>query len=319
MELQPAFDQFLAHYAQRLDSTSPSLIEKEQEHHFQFQVQSERLKVDNYPTIFHHRRKTDEVIILTHGLSDSPFYMKAVGERFYRAGFNVVFPLLPAHGLKQPDQAFEDRSLDQKWRKEIDHSVNIAQQLGKRVSIGGFSTGGALSYNFLLRRPGTIHGALFLFSAALAIPVAMSDTLSQSKLVQLITKMRDGEVNGIGKDPYKYPDFPEFGVVELGQIIAENNDIVAKQQKIENPVFAAHSVHDTSAKLEGITQMLTANCKVGTAFIISEEVAHAELPLAEDIQLDHSREHGPEKAPKANPQFEQMMSQALQFVEKVLA
>ena len=39
------------------------------------------------------------MIVLIHGITDSPYYMEAIGKQFYAKGYNVVLPLLPAHGL----------------------------------------------------------------------------------------------------------------------------------------------------------------------------------------------------------------------------
>ena len=47
----------------------------------------------NYPAIFSHGEKTKDVIVLTHGLTDSPYYMQAIGERFYQEGLNVVLSI----------------------------------------------------------------------------------------------------------------------------------------------------------------------------------------------------------------------------------
>ncbi len=301
---------FQKNYQNRLGESEVLRIKNDSEIAQQFQIKSAKLRDDNYPTIFYHGRKTKDVIILTHGLSDSPFYMKAVGRKFYEAGLNVIFPLLPAHGLKEPDQAMEDNKLNEKWQDEMDKAVALAQGFGKRISVGGFSTGGALSYNYILRHPKNIQGGLFLFSGAIA--VRLIKDASRFISLQKITKMRDGRIFGIGRDPYKYPTFPKFGALELGDIIRQNVKL-SKGKKITQPVFAAHSVHDDSANVQGILDLLTNYCEDGLAFLVSANVTHSELPLDKDLSLDMTQTRGPKIAPKANPQFDLMMENALRF------
>lgn len=308
--LKENIKKFQQNYKNRLGETEVLRIKGQSGIAQQFQIKSDKLRDDNYPTIFYHGRKTKDVIILTHGLSDSPFYMKAVGRKFYEAGLNVVFPLLPAHGLKEPDHAMEDNTLNEKWQDEMDKSVAIAQSLGKRISVGGFSTGGALSYNYILRNPKIVQGGLFLFSGAIAVRLVKD--ASRFISLQKITKMRDGRIFGIGRDPYKYPTFPKFGALELGDIIRENIKL-SKGKKITQPVFAAHSVNDESANVQGIIDLLTNYCEDGIAFLISANVTHSELPLDKDLPLDLNQTRGPKIAPKANPQFDLMMENALTF------
>jgi pimeloyl-ACP methyl ester carboxylesterase len=106
-----AFEIFKNHYANRLGRVETEPLDFKNIK-TQFIVKSEKLRDGNYPTVFFHGQKTKDVIVLTHGLTDSPYYMKAIGERFYREGLNVILPLLPAHGLKDPDEAMDDKALN---------------------------------------------------------------------------------------------------------------------------------------------------------------------------------------------------------------
>lgn len=310
--IQAAVEKFQFYYNNRLGASSieTKAIENNKFHSF---IKSAKIKDGNYPRIFHHGRVTKDVIILTHGLSDSPYYMEAVAKRFFSSGLNVILPLLPAHGLKRPDKALEDLELDTKWREQMDDAVAVASMMGKRISLGGFSTGGALSFNKILRNPAMIAGGLFLFSGA--IDVGLAREASRFSFVQRLTKITDGTIQGIGPDPYKYPKFPYFGAIELSQIIRENRKL-SKNKKISQPVFAAHSVHDEAAKLQGIIQMLEHHVEKGVAYVISEKVSHANLPLDADIPLKTTQKKQPENPPLANPQFEEMMKSCLSFFKK---
>ena len=119
-------EKFKIHYMERLGGDETYAVENVDSVKERFVVESRKLRAGNYPKIFHHDRRTEDVVVLTHGLTDSPYYMQAIGMRFYAEGANVVLPLLPAHGLHDPDEAMQDYKLDAKWREEIDNAVDVA-------------------------------------------------------------------------------------------------------------------------------------------------------------------------------------------------
>lgn len=307
---------FKSHYQDRLGASEYQKISLPGIDHA-YCLENSLLKAGNGPRLFLHDSPTDEVIVLTHGLSDSPYYMQAVACRFYAAGCQVVMPLLPAHGLIDPDRAMEDDQLDQKWKATIDHAVETAAMLGKRVSIGGFSTGGALSLNRVLREEAITNGGLFLFSAALSIG-GLAETAGRLNFIQSITRITDGKIAGVGRDPYKYPMLPSFAGFELVQIINENRAMSEEKgrEKLSLPVYAAHSFHDTTAELKGILSFMENHVKKGVTMIVSSGVSHSSLPLDCPVALNLREALGPANPPAANPMFDWMMEGALRFFEK---
>ena len=214
-EVSQGLSQFEAHYRNRLGSSTSvdSVLLNGSE--YELQVMSDLLRPKNYPKILHRGEKVQDVLVLTHGLSDSPYYVDAIARRFYREGANVILPLLPGHGLLDPDKAIKDPDLDSQWKATIDNAVDVARHLGSRVSIGGFSTGGALSLNKILREPASVTGGLFLFSAA--IDLGLVDESARFGFLQTLVKLVDGKVHGVGPDPYKYPELPKTGGFELSR------------------------------------------------------------------------------------------------------
>jgi len=271
---------------------------------------SPEVKDGNEARIYLQKNPTDQVVILLHGLSDSPHYVSAIGESFFKAGANVIIPLMPAHGLKDPDEAMEDCRLDAKWKLEIDTAVEIARLLGGKISLGGFSSGGAVCYNKVLRDSNLITGGLFLFAAAIDVKLR-----HELRLVQFVTRLAqrtDGEIKGCGMDPFKYPKLPLFAALELGQIISENLKL-SKGLRINQPVFVAHGIHDKTAKFAAIIKLLKKHTKKGVLYTIANKMAHAELPLKNDIVLDENYKLG--KPAYANPDFDLMMKSCISFYE----
>jgi pimeloyl-ACP methyl ester carboxylesterase len=309
-EVKEGLAHFEAHYRARLGATTMAATIALNENEHEFLALSDLLRTGNHPRIFHRGRKTEDVLVLTHGLSDSPYYVEAIGRRFFAQGVNVILPLLPAHGLKDPDKAMKDPELDSKWKATIDNAVAVAGQIGERISIGGFSTGGALGLNKILRQPESITGGLFLFSGA--IDLGLVDEGARFEFLQSIVRLIDGKVKGIGPDPYKYPELPKSGGFELSQIIKEN-DRLWKNRALSQPVFAAHSIHDETVRIEGVLELLREHVDKGVAFIVSQKVSHSSLVLEHDIELDDVPGAADFEKPRSNPMFGWMMENAVQF------
>ena len=270
----------------------------------------------NEPVLLLHEGRRKDVIVLIHGLTDSPYYMRAIAERFFAAGANVVLPLLPAHGLLEPDEAFEDRDLAEKWKATTRHAVDVATLLGDRVSIGGLSTCGALSVYAALTDAERVNGGVFLFSAALSVGGFNEYAGSLSFLFGPIARARDRGLEGEGPNPYKYPRFSSYGGLQLTKLIRQINRLEKKGGPTQR-VFAAHSIHDEAAFPKGLAKLLRSKGTQGVAVVAARNPAieHASLVLEHDIELDPELMSGrkPPPTPRANPAFDAMMSLALTF------
>ena len=298
-----------------------------------------RVAAGNYPKIFHHGRATEHVIVLIHGLTDSPFYMQAIAQDFARLGFTVVLPLLPAHGLRRPGRAFR-KLKHTDWIAEVDVMCAVAKQLGQKISLGGLSTGGALSIHKTIRDPEMVTGGLFLFSAALDIG-APEQMLLQTEAGRIIGGLKDrgawlrkafwekirtiradqkaGERRqyyGIGKNPYKYSVFFYEGVSQLAEVIQEINrhyrDSFSKFRDITQPVFAAHAESDESALIKGVKQLIDNHPNEASMLFVLEDVAHGNVVLKRDIKGGFS----PGEQELANPDYERMSQAMLKFAIK---
>ena len=331
--------QFANHYDERFEGTTAGirtppipLAEVEQPVPTSlpgFYYHHPKLRVGNGPRIFYHGDQSRDVIVLTHGFTDSPFYVQDIAGCFFREGCNVVMPLLPAHGLIKPDVAIRDEMLDIKWRDTIDSSVAIARLLGERVSIGGFSTGAALSLNKILRHSEMIEGGLFLFSAALSLGKVL-DTVGNSGVVEWAVGffLDRTAVPGAGPDPYKYPVLPSAVASEIIEVIQENNEKLRTFGQLPQPVFAAHSHKDTTASIQGVIDFLAQYVPADNQrFFEVEEIKHAALTLKNTVPIDIGLIGQNMKDPQrikakqdewlthvsANPFFDEMMSQAIHF------
>lgn len=112
-------------------------------------------------TLVHQRSDVEHAVVLLHGLTDSPWYMRDIGRCLHQQlGANVFVPLLHGHGLRDPAGM---RGVSHRvWLHNAVWALRTARASARRVSVGGLSTGGALATLLAFRdqdRQDLIEGA----------------------------------------------------------------------------------------------------------------------------------------------------------------
>ena len=245
---------------------------------------------DNLPFILVHGAKTRKTVLMIHGLTDSPWYMRELGEILYRQGYNVVSVLLPGHGTKPEDLTTATKA---EWRKEVDRGLGIAAGLGEQVSLAGFSTGGALSLDALRRHPRLKADKLFLFSPALAINESeQTSVFLGCQSLWLTTKIK-GDYKEPAEtaevSPYNYTKMAINGVCQLNELIGDNNDgraeILDSLRAAGTPVFAVESEADATVSPAAVTgfmaELPAASGSVYVRYQQAEGIAHAAVTRPE--------------------------------------
>lgn len=274
----------------------------------------EKIRKDCHPRIMEHEA-SDKAIVLVHGLTDSPYFMTAIADHFYKLGYNVYLPLLHFHGLARP-KGMEGVDLKE-WKANVRFAINIAATKAKQISIGGLSTGGTLSFYNACINP-KINGKLYLFSAALDLaggPIGLFGELKERILRTFLADVLDKfdeKKPLIGGNPYRYARMDMDGAQELARLIKETDDMLDTYD-VKNPfpkrVFAAHSEYDETADIQGILYLQDITPPDRFAFYkIPEEdkVSHASVVLKDSIWENNAKE-GETPLEQANPKFEEMM------------
>lgn len=275
---------------------------------------SQLVRVGCEPKLMEHKEPREKAIVLIHGLTDSPYFMKAIADYFFaELGYNVYLPLLHCHGLKQP-KGMEGVKLEE-WKANIDFAIEVAAAKAKEISIGGLSTGGALSLAMSVKNP-KINGAVYLFSAALDLgggPLGFKGEVRERLLRTFLADTLDNNRESmIGKHPYRYARMDIDGAHELARLLQEIDTLI-KQYTPHHPfpkrIFAAHSESDSTATIQGIeTLQRIATPALFTFFRIprSLAVSHASVVLKEPLYTRNALQ-GEEPLEKANPRFQEMV------------
>lgn len=90
-----------------------------------------------------------KAILLIHGLTDSPFMYHDLSEFFYQQGYTVRTLLLPGHGTA-PSGLLDVTY--QEWQQATEYAIDRTIADFDEVYLGGFSTGGALIFDYLMQR-----------------------------------------------------------------------------------------------------------------------------------------------------------------------
>jgi esterase/lipase len=88
------------------------------------------------------RKKYKRAILVTHGLSDSPFMLKDMAHALAQHGFLVRGILLPGHGTVPADLLNVQY---EEWERCINYGIHSLKEVADEIYAMGFSTGGALS------------------------------------------------------------------------------------------------------------------------------------------------------------------------------
>ena len=97
---------------------------------------------------FFQPNPSPKVCLFFHGFTAGPYQFEPLGEALFQAGYNVLIPLQPGHGVagnwdgNNPPPLPEDPQVYQQFALDW---VEKAKLLGKQLIIGGYSTGGTLA------------------------------------------------------------------------------------------------------------------------------------------------------------------------------
>jgi esterase/lipase len=169
---------------------------------------------------------SEKVCLFFHGFTATPEQFAIIGKAFYQAGYHVLIPLLPGHGIAgewngdNPPPLPEDQQVYQEFGL---HWLEIARSIGEEIIIGGLSGGSTLAAWLALEHPDQIDKAL-IFAPYLS---------GSNKVVDLFVRIfniyfewrHDPQVVSFGYDGFAMPALRLF--LDMGTEILEK----AKSEK----------------------------------------------------------------------------------------
>ena len=179
-------------------------------------------------------------VLLAHGLTDSPYFMRYLAEFFQQSGFRVMVILLPGHGT-QPGDLLDVNWRD--WAKAVAYGVDRLAEEADEIFLGGYSAGAALSVCQSLHDK-RVRG-LFLFSPAFKV----TPRAAYANLHMLYSWLiPSAKWVGIAPDKslYKYESLPKNAAAQMHALTKTLNSLLRKHE-VSIPVFVAASEDDMTA------------------------------------------------------------------------
>lgn len=181
-------------------------------------------------------------VLLTHGLSDSPYFMRHLAELFQQNGFRVMAILLPGHGT-QPGDLLDIKW--QEWAKAVAYGADRLAEEADEIYLAGYSAGGALSVYQSLRDK-RVRG-LFLFSPAFKVSPRAAYANLHKLYSWLIPSGKWVDIKP-DRDIYKYESFPKNAAAQM-YVLTRELESQLRHYEIHIPVFAAASDDDATVSV----------------------------------------------------------------------
>ena len=222
-------------------------------------------------------------VLLTHGLTDSPYFMCHLAAFFQQSGFRVMAVLLPGHGT-QPGDLLEVTW--QEWAKTVAYGAYKLAEEVDEVYLAGYSTGATLSIYQSLR-DNRVRG-LFLFSPALKITPKAALANLHKLYSWLIPSAKWVDIQP-DRDIYKYESFTKNAAAQTYALTRKLKNQL-RQHELGIPVFVVASADDITVKTSAILEFMTRACHFSSKLVLYTTEPEKFLPgiPAEKLELVNS-------------------------------
>ncbi|WP_419194324.1 alpha/beta hydrolase [Novipirellula herctigrandis] len=205
-------------------------------------------------------------VLLIHGLSDSPYSLRTLGQRLHAEGYTVVWLRVPGHGTSPSALA---KVVWQDWTAAVQVAMQgLRAELPKEcpLILGGYSNGGALSIHYTLcsLEDSSLPkvDAIVLFSPMIGInPMARITRVYHT--VALVSRNKKAQWSNISAevDPYKFSSWPMNANVQAWAMTKTVEKKLATLEKSGRmaempPVLAMQSMVDSTVVVPKLITVL---------------------------------------------------------------
>jgi esterase/lipase len=227
-------------------------------------------------------------ILLTHGLSDSPYFMRHLAAFFQANDFRVMAVLLPGHGT-QPGDLLNVRW--QEWARTVAYGTEQLAAEVDELYLGGYSAGGALSILQSLQDE-RVRG-LFLFAPAIDITHRARYACLHKLVSWLIPRAKWLELKP-DHDIYKYESFAKNTATQMYQLTLALHSKL-QQHELKIPIFTVASIDDKTVDAQATVAFMAGQKSPRNKFILySSDVAKSSSNTP-DIEIEWVNSFIPEQ------------------------
>jgi alpha-beta hydrolase superfamily lysophospholipase len=240
--------------------------------------------------------------LLLHGLTDSPYSVRAAAEILHARGFYVLGLRLPAHGTIPAALA------EVHWMDWVAASRIGARHVRERIGsdrpfvVGGYSNGGALSIKYALdtledeHLPAADHLLLFSPEVGIAPAAAIANSYALLSFLPYFAQFRWLSIEP-EFDPFKYNSFPKNAAQQSHDLTAAVHHQIRQAKKAGRfadfpPVLTFLSWVDATVETSATTDRLYAELENEGSELVVFDVNRFDqvaplIPAAREASLDH--------------------------------
>jgi alpha-beta hydrolase superfamily lysophospholipase len=211
-------------------------------------------------------------VLLLHGMSDSPYSLRVLGESLHQRGYWVVGARMPGHGTAPSGfTSIRWEDLAAVVRMGMEH---LASRAGPdSIHIAGYSTGAPLALEYTLRAMdgnGTVPASLVLISPAIGVTpaAALASWFGKLAVVPGLEKLAWTTVLP-EFDPFKYNSFTANAaeqVHRLSRFVANEVEARSTSGPLENfpPTLVLLSTVDATVSVDAVIDNLLEHLAPGS-------------------------------------------------------
>lgn len=211
--------------------------------------------------------KTQRGAVLTHGLLESAYSMRELGEFLQARCFHVFGLLLPDHGSRPGDFLSTDWH---EYSAALAFATRVMASRAEQVVLGGHSVGGALSILEATRNQQV--AGLLLFAPALAI----TDAARYARFITPLGKLFAGAAwVGVDADEavYRYESLTFSAAAQTWSLLQAVHD--AENERVRTlPVFTVASAEDTTVSTPAILDFMQRNTNPASLTVLYSQHPH---------------------------------------------
>ncbi|NIR53098.1 alpha/beta fold hydrolase [candidate division KSB1 bacterium] len=245
-------------------------------------------------------------ILLVHGLTDSPYHLRAIGRVFSDSGFYVIGLRLPGHG-SVPGGLLEVTWRD--WYSAVKFGARmvlkkIENRSDRKFYVGGFSTGGALTLRYFLETSSEklrvssvenhrVPDKLLLISPAIGVD-PFADVLDLHQIISWMPWFKKFKWLDLKPeyDPFKYNSFAKNAGDQIYDLTKANEKLIkeiARDETIRDklhPIYAFQSRVDATVKTDKLVDMFEKIASKESELLLFDINRLAETIISEDVKED---------------------------------
>jgi alpha-beta hydrolase superfamily lysophospholipase len=219
-----------------------------------------------------HGQKVQDVIVLVHGYTNCPKEFVRLGEKLYRQGYNVLIAPLPHHGLTNRLNEEQGQLSAEELAKYTDQVVDIAQGLGDRVTILGYSCGGVVTA-WAAQNRADVDTAVVISPAFgyLAIPTPLTAPVMNVVLATPdVFVWWEPELQAKSGFAYTYPRYSRHALAQIMRFGFSVQINARQRPPLAKRIFVVTNVNDDSVNNE-LTAQVTQSWRQHNAQLMTYE------------------------------------------------